>query len=166
RLNGLLARNAEPINQMMLNLLDSHDTNRFYSEVRKDMDRYLVALAILFFYEGVPCLYYGDEALMEGGYDPDSRRGFRPDTKNEAFSLIRFLSRMRKRGDFASARFLVSSSDGLLLLERRGTKADYVLAVHKGPGEVAYEAKEVLWSAHYRENRIGSFGFVVDRRRK
>lgn len=166
RLNGLLARNAEPINQMMLNLLDSHDTNRFYSEIRKDMDRYLVALAILFFYEGVPCLYYGDEALMEGGYDPDSRRGFRPDTKNEAFSLIRFLSRMRKRGDFASARFLVSSSDGLLLLERRGTKADYVLAVHKGPGEVAYEAKEVLWSAHYRENRIGSFGFVVDRRHK
>ena len=36
RLNGLLMRNSSTVNQMMLNLLDSHDTHRFYKEVNKE----------------------------------------------------------------------------------------------------------------------------------
>lgn len=166
RLNSLLVRNADPVNLMMLNLLDSHDTNRFFTEVGKNLDRYLIGLAILFFFEGVPCLYYGDEALMEGGYDPDSRRGFRPNTNNEAYRLIRFLSRMRKRSDFAFSRLRVSFANGLLLLERFGKDSDYVLAVKKGEGEVAYSASEVLWSNHYESGTLKPCGFVVERRKK
>ena len=35
-----------------------------------------LALAILFFLPGAPCVYYGDEIGMEGGKDPDNRRTF------------------------------------------------------------------------------------------
>ena len=36
KLNDLLARNTDTVNDMMLNLLDSHDTDRFYSEVSEN----------------------------------------------------------------------------------------------------------------------------------
>ena len=35
-----------------------------------------IAFAIMFFYVGMPCIYYGDEVGMEGGYDPGCRGGF------------------------------------------------------------------------------------------
>ena len=66
----------------MLNLLDSHDTHRFFSQVGKDKDKLLSALAITILFMGTPCIYYGTEILLEGGYDPDCRRTFDWDRDN------------------------------------------------------------------------------------
>lgn len=75
---------------VMLNLVDSHDTERilfnlngenpdsdFYaSEVSQEAKEkmYLVPLMQMT-YPGAPCIYYGDEIGMTGGKDPDCRRG-------------------------------------------------------------------------------------------
>ena len=76
KLNANLMRNLEQVNVMMLNLLDSHDTHRFFSEVGCDKEKLLAALALEMTFLGAPCIYYGTEICMEGGYDPDSRRCF------------------------------------------------------------------------------------------
>lgn len=60
-------------NDVLLNLLDSHDTKRLRSEV-KNLDEYFQQLAILFSMPGSPCIFYGTEIAMEGSYDPDCRR--------------------------------------------------------------------------------------------
>lgn len=74
KLNELLIRNKDGVNRMMLNLLDSHDTHRFFTCVNENRAVVKEALAMLFFYMGTPCIYYGTEILMPGGYDPDCRR--------------------------------------------------------------------------------------------
>ncbi len=74
KLNDLLMRNKEGVNKMMLNLLDSHDTVRFLTELKGDKEKLKRALMLLFFYEGAPCFFYGTEILTEGKYDPDCRR--------------------------------------------------------------------------------------------
>ena len=76
KLSSNLMRNMEPVNRMMFNLLDSHDTHRFYSEVGENPDRLLAALALEMVFPGAPCIYYGTEICTPGGYDPDSRRCF------------------------------------------------------------------------------------------
>ena len=76
KLNGLMMRNTTQVNRMMLNLLDCHDTHRFYSMCGKDKNKLLLALAIELFMPGATMLYYGTEIPLEGGYDPDSRRCF------------------------------------------------------------------------------------------
>lgn len=76
KLSSNLMRNMEPVNRMMLNLLDSHDTHRFYSEVGENPDRLLAALALEMVFPGAPCIYYGTEICTPGGYDPDSPRCF------------------------------------------------------------------------------------------
>lgn len=60
-------------NDVLFNLLDSHDTKRLRSDV-KNLDEYFAQLAALFVMPGSPCIYYGTEIAMEGGYDPDNRR--------------------------------------------------------------------------------------------
>ena len=74
KLNDILMRNSDTVNTMMLNLLDSHDTHRFFSEVKEDRFKIKAALALLYLFPGAPCIYYGTEILMPGGYDPDCRR--------------------------------------------------------------------------------------------
>lgn len=56
------------------NLLDSHDTPRALTHLGEDMERMRLAVALLFTYPGVPCIYYGDEIGMVGADDPDNRR--------------------------------------------------------------------------------------------
>ena len=76
KLSALLMRNTDQVNRMMLNLLDSHDTDRFYTSVGGDRDRLLSAAAVMVMFPGAPCVYYGTELPLEGGYDPDNRRCF------------------------------------------------------------------------------------------
>ena len=60
-------------NDVLFNLLDSHDTKRLRSDV-KSLSEYYQQLAVLFTMPGSPCIYYGTEIAMEGGHDPDCRR--------------------------------------------------------------------------------------------
>jgi glycosidase len=41
-----------------------------------DKKKLETALALTMFMPGTPCIYYGTEHAMEGGYDPDCRRCF------------------------------------------------------------------------------------------
>ena len=63
------------ITYAQMNLLDSHDTARFLSVARGEIAALKLALLALFAFPGAPLLYYGDEIAMEGGKDPDNRRG-------------------------------------------------------------------------------------------
>lgn len=99
RLNALLSNYPPTQNYMLLNLLDSHDTDRLSSHIINsdlpydkrvglaDNAEYAVRkptveelktqkLMVLFqmTYLGAPMVYYGDEAGMWGGDDPDSRK--------------------------------------------------------------------------------------------
>lgn len=60
-------------NDVLFNLLDSHDTERLMNRSR-DLDKFYQQLAILFTLPGSPCIYYGTEIAMEGAHDPDCRR--------------------------------------------------------------------------------------------
>ena len=61
-------------NQVMLNMLDSHDTPRILTLAHGDEDLALQALAFTWMQTGSPCLYYGTEMGMSGGADPDNRK--------------------------------------------------------------------------------------------
>ena len=60
-------------NNVLFNLLDSHDTERLINRLH-NLDIFYQQLAILFTLPGSPCIYYGTEIAMEGAHDPDCRR--------------------------------------------------------------------------------------------
>ena len=96
RLSELLMRNTDQVNEMMLNLLDSHDTERFLTLVGEDTKKLRCALAVLFFFPGMPCLCYGTEIGTSGGYEPDSRRTFDWDETHWDEDILRTVRELTK----------------------------------------------------------------------
>lgn len=97
KLNELLMRNTDTVNTMLLNLLDSHDTHRFFTQVGQDKTKLESALAVLYLFVGVPCIYYGTELAMAGGYDPDCRRTMDWEAeRGSTWQLIRKLTALKK----------------------------------------------------------------------
>lgn len=74
RINEVLMRNTYQVNEVMLNLLDSHDTSRFLTKSKGNIESLLLAATFMLTFVGAPCIYYGTEIGMEGGEDPDCRR--------------------------------------------------------------------------------------------
>lgn len=127
KLNSNLMRNTEQVNRMMLNLLDSHDTHRFFTEVKKDKDKLLAAAALMMVFPGAPCMYYGTEICIEGGYDPDSRRGFCWDETTwdmAVHSKIKELIQLRGEETLAEGNVRICEREQTLAIRREyGTEA-------------------------------------------
>ena len=133
KLNSNLMRNTEQVNRMMLNLLDSHDTHRFFTEVNKDKDKMLAAIALEMVFEGAPCLYYGTELCIEGGYDPDSRRGFPWDTKSwdmDFLEKVKELIRIRKQPAVQYGEIKIEEEQEMLHVERMWENSKIILRIN------------------------------------
>ncbi|MCX5980746.1 MAG: glycoside hydrolase family 13 protein [Nostocales cyanobacterium LacPavin_0920_SED1_MAG_38_18] len=85
------AKYGEEINQLLqlypweiqltqLNGINNHDTARLIDVAGGDRPSLYLATLLLFTFPGAPCIYYGDEVGLNGGYDPECRKGF-PDKK-------------------------------------------------------------------------------------
>lgn len=71
-----------------LNLLGTHDVRRVKTELANDQDMIKLAVLAQMTFEGVPYIYYGDEAGLAGDKDPDNRRTY--PWKNEDNEMIDF----------------------------------------------------------------------------
>ncbi|MDZ8027436.1 MAG: glycoside hydrolase family 13 protein [Nostoc sp. DedQUE11] len=78
---------AEQINQLLqlydweiqlsqLNGFNNHDTARLIDVAGGDRASLYLSTLLLFTFPGAPCIYYGDEIGLTGGYDPDCRKAF------------------------------------------------------------------------------------------
>ncbi len=122
-LNSQLMRYTDTTNNMMFNLLDCHDTHRFYSEVGCDRRRLMHALLTLVFLPGSINLYYGTEILTEGGYDPDSRRTFDwnklcdPEIRG-CVEEVAYVMKLKKQPAIAHGTVRILNADGYVIIER------------------------------------------------
>ena len=73
QVRGRYHSNVFPV---LWNLMDSHDTPRMFSDMCGGNEgKFISAAALTLLFPGMPFIYYGDEAGMQGGNDPDNRRG-------------------------------------------------------------------------------------------
>ncbi len=70
----LLMRYPQPANEVMFNLLSSHDIPRAINRMGGDKRRLKQAVVFMMTFIGIPCIYYGDEIGMDGDGDPDNRK--------------------------------------------------------------------------------------------
>ncbi|WP_346681892.1 4-alpha-glucanotransferase [Megasphaera stantonii] len=110
----------------MLNLIGSHDIERILTVLAKDADtntlsaediakkRLHLLLAWQMTMPGAPCIYYGDEAGVTGGKDPDNRRTYPWGHEDEEIlSWTKELTGLRRRSDaLRTGRFIPLYADG------------------------------------------------------
>ena len=69
-----LYRYPSNVNEVMFNLLDSHDTPRLATLAEGHQDKIKLAYVLLYSLTGSPCIFYGSEAGLEGDNDTRSRQ--------------------------------------------------------------------------------------------
>lgn len=65
-LNEVLINYPKQANEVMFNLLGSHDTTRIISFANNNKGKFKLAYLFMFTQVGCPCIYYGDEIGMSG----------------------------------------------------------------------------------------------------
>ena len=128
RLEALRAAYPPETAAAMLNLLSSHDMPRIRSLCRGDAAAVRLAHLLTATLPGAPCIYYGDEVGMEGGGDPDCRRGYPlgPEDRDETFrAWLRAALALRGAHPALRAdRVRVAAAEGELLVLVRGGRQD------------------------------------------
>ena len=160
-------------NNVLFNLLDSHDTERLMNRFH-DLDKFYQQLAVLFTLPGSPCIYYGTEIAMEGGFDPDCRRcmpwdEIGTDENRERISRMKTLIRLRKKEEtFRSLHFHFPGSIEnrrcveYIKLDESGRKTEVLLNCSDEKIEIK-EAGEILLARKYQNGILEKNGTLIRR---
>ncbi|WP_246552981.1 alpha-glycosidase [Paenibacillus tritici] len=122
---GLLMRYPRQANEVLFNLLASHDTPRVLNRLGGDKQRLKLAVTFLFTFTGTPCIFYGDEIGLTGGDDPDCRKCMIWEEEGQDRELLRFyqdIIALRKEHEVLRTgqfRFLQSDPDSRGLVYER-----------------------------------------------
>lgn len=151
-----------------LNLLDSHDTFRFYTLCKENIDLLECALAALVFMPGCPGIYYGTEIPLPGNFDPDSRRCFPLDgEKPTAHSeLLRNLIVIHTKQISHLSKFRCQEIEGLLRIERSEGGQGLELYINATDHPVQLKGDDHLLAHRYESKHIEPNGFLIRRLQK
>ncbi|OXM83544.1 alpha-glycosidase [Paenibacillus rigui] len=132
-ISALLMRYPQQTNEVIFNLLGSHDTPRVLTRVGEDKRRLKLCVVFLLTYMGTPCIYYGDEVGLTGGADPDCRKCMEWDPERqdrELYDFYKLLIALRREhaalvsGKF---RFLQAEQGDRRLVYERIDEAEHFL---------------------------------------
>lgn len=162
-------------NNVMFNLLDSHDTERLMNRFH-DLDIFYQQLTVLFTMPGSPCIYYGTEIAMEGGYDPDCRRcmpwkDLDSFENQEKIKTMKQLISMRKQEDACRSLYFHFPYEypqrrcvEYIKLDKEGKKLEVLLNCSMAEIPVKEEG-EILFSINYSDGVLGKNGTLVRRKK-
>jgi len=149
RVEHLLTVYHPAVTAVLLNLLGSHDAPRALSVLSGNVAAFRLATLLQMVLPGAPCIYYGDEVGLEGGLDPDNRRGFPQSLSDAARELRTFVSAaVAARREHAALRdgivSVARATDRSVVLLREGAGERAVVAVNAG-GTPEHLEVEIPW---------------------
>ena len=169
RINKCYSMYMEQTNQVLFNLLDSHDTARLRTKL-PDEDSFFQALCILYTMPGSPCIFYGTEIAMEGGPDPDCRRcmpwdAIESGAYQETCDMVKALIRLRRQEPLCRCPGLVFSDPepNSRVITYRRQEDNRSLTVCINAGSTCTEVPEgcVLLSRRLESRQLLPGGFAV-----
>ena len=153
----------------LMNLLDTHDTARLISVLGDSGDTSTrekratalisdpehtfalvrIAATLQYTLPGVPCLYYGDEAGLEGFEDPFNRRCYPWGRENRAYlKLYKKLGALRteQKDVFAEGTYRnITTENGVFAFARESASGEIIVIANRGEQPYAFEEKGGEW---------------------
>lgn len=166
-INNCYNRYMLQTNQVLFNLLDSHDTDRLFHRVKQNPDIFFQQLAILLTMAGSPSLYYGTELMLDGGNDPLCRNcmpwskidsGYYDETINKVRGLISLrlnnpacLSNKIEYITHKDPRVIQYIKDGSVKVSVNASQHSYPLVT-----------SQILFANNYQNGLLMSGGVVIE----
>ncbi|ETT48334.1 MULTISPECIES: alpha-glycosidase [unclassified Paenibacillus] len=140
RIGGLLMRYPQQTNEVVFNLLGSHDTPRLLTVLGEDKRKLKLTVVFLFTFMGTPCIYYGDEIGLTGNEDPDCRKCMEWDQgkqDRELYDFYRMMISLRKEHKvLREGRFRILQScehDPCIVYERADELIHFTVWMNNSP---------------------------------
>lgn len=159
-------------NDVLFNLLDSHDTERLRHKI-KNKDQIYQQLVLLLAMPGSPCIFYGTEVLLDGAHDPDCRRCMpwkeieRGDYEEELAVIGKLLKLRNEEPLFRSRNFHFTHELGnsrileFMKIDDYNThKLKIILNCSEETVAVALEGK-IIYSRYFKSNKLAKNGIVI-----
>jgi neopullulanase len=168
QLSNQLMKYRDQTNQMMFNVLDSHDTARIMTQAHDNRELVKQTFAFTFLQPGTPSIYYGTEYGMDGENDPDCRKpmNWEPDTTaQQMFASFKDLVALRK--DYAH---LIAGGEisfkilpnGLIEVRRTGAGHELTGLFNTTGAPVDAEIKgQLLLSQGISNSQLAQDGFAI-----
>lgn len=125
------------------NLIDSHDTERFLHSAQHDLGKQRMAAAMQLLLPGMPMIYYGDEVALDGGRDPDCRRGMLWDENRQDREMLAYYRALIKiRHEYPAltegtiTKQYVEDETGLICVKRQMNGQSILILFHGRKGTV------------------------------
>lgn len=132
-----LGRFQTQVHEVAFNIIDSHDTERILTLLNGNVAELKLTSLFQFTFLGTPCIYYGTEIGLDGGFDPDCRKCmiWEPELQNaDLFKHYQFLIRLRKSyaalrtGSF---RFVHSKPNSrVVVYERQDARDSFIILIN------------------------------------
>jgi cyclomaltodextrinase / maltogenic alpha-amylase / neopullulanase len=137
RLRHLFALHDPATTGVQYNLIGSHDSPRARTCLAGDEAAMRLATLLPLVLPGTPAIYYGDELGMEGGPDPDCRRGYPPVPDEAGLAMRSFVrAAVHARRDHLALRrgvVAVAAADGqAIALAREAAGERALVAINSG----------------------------------
>ncbi len=152
RLAKVQMNHTHAVNLSMFNLLDSHDTERFFTSCGGNEQKFALAVAFQLTYEGAPMIYYGDEVGMEGLTDPDCRRGMIWDPKKQNLEILAWYKQLialrRQNNVLRSGRcrtVWADSASNIFGFVRFDQTEQILVLINNQGKEQSVDLKEIAW---------------------
>ncbi|GAB6990036.1 alpha-glycosidase [Paenibacillus pini] len=135
RTGAILMRYPQQTNEVVFNMLCSHDTPRLLTRVGNDKRRLKLAVVFLFTFMGTPCIFYGDEIGLTGDGDPDCRKCMIWDPSKqdrELYDFYKIMIKLRKDhktlNESGRFRFLkADANDSCIVYERMDDQFHFII---------------------------------------
>lgn len=128
-----------------LNNLGTHDTERILTMVGDENNS--LAISMMFVLPGVPCIYYGDEAGLDGGKDPENRKYFPwGDISQEFYNLYQTWSKRRQEEvTLRHGEFSVFFTDKVLGILRYTSDEIFIYVVNSSKEQVSLGEEKITY---------------------
>jgi cyclomaltodextrinase / maltogenic alpha-amylase / neopullulanase len=149
RVRHLLDLHAAATTGVQYNLIGSHDAPRARTVLAGDVAALRLATLLQLVLPGTPSIYYGDELGMEGGPDPDCRRGY-PVAPDEAALAVRGFvrtlvhARHERRALRRGTAAIAAAQGQAIVLARAADGERALVAVNSGREPARVEIDPVL----------------------
>ncbi|MSR92378.1 glycoside hydrolase family 13 protein [Inconstantimicrobium porci] len=161
-------------NDVLFNLLDSHDTIRLVTELG-DIDKFYQQMAVLFTMPGTTCIFYGTEVALEGKHDPDCRRcmpwnEIKNGDYNDRIEIMKTLIRLRKeKNAFRSSNICFTKhtdNERILSYIKKDDKGEDIEVILNCSDEdiIINKTCEVIFSRLYDGKVLKQNGFIIIKR--
>ncbi len=126
------------VSRNLMLLLSSHDTPRFLTLCGGDVKKQKLAATVQFTWPGTPSVYYGEEIGMQGGVDPQNRRGMewsKATSENDLLNYYKQLGRIRQSSESLKVgspiRLHADDQAGVLAFARKAENDASIIAVNR-----------------------------------